>query len=138
MSILLLLTSLLLAACRGRSAALLPPTASFLRENIILLSRLLRSEVPCDEMTVADVFAGDKTGDDVEILCKAATVLWQSHSCHSYLEGIYSNLLRLVERRNMGYKAPCPVAGATTTSLKQFLMDLGRAHQRLAKSRSWE
>ncbi|XP_068004557.1 interleukin-4 [Melanerpes formicivorus] len=138
MSILLLLTTLLLSACQGHSATLLPPTANFLMENIRLLSQLLQTQGSCDEMNVTDVFAGGKTGDDVEMLCKAATVLWESHSCHSYLEGIYSNLLTLVQRKNIGHKAPCPVAEATTTTLKEFLRALHRLHQRLMKTRSWE
>ncbi|XP_054244935.1 interleukin-4-like [Indicator indicator] len=138
MGMLLLLTTLLLSACQGHSATLLPPTSNFLRENIRLLSQLLQTQGSCDRRNVTDVFAGGKTGDDVEILCKAATVLGESQSCHSYLEGIYSNLLTLVQRKNMGHKAPCPVAGATTTSLKEFLMDLRRVHQRFMKNRSWE
>ncbi|XP_054024629.1 interleukin-4-like [Dryobates pubescens] len=138
MSILLLLTTLLLSACQGRSATRLPPTANFLMENISLLSQLLQTQGSCDEMSVTDVFAGAETGDDVEVLCKAAAVLGESHSCHSYLEGIYSNLLTLVQRKNTGHKAACPVAGATTTSLKEFLRALHRVHQRLMKTRSWE
>ncbi|NWV28556.1 IL4 protein, partial [Origma solitaria] len=75
--------------------------------------------VSCNEMNVTNIFADDKRGNNTEILCKAATVALQGHSCHRYLKGIYDNLLSLVE-----HKEPCPVAAGSTTSLKNFLKEL--------------
>uniref|UniRef100_A0A672TXL6 Interleukin-4 n=1 Tax=Strigops habroptila TaxID=2489341 RepID=A0A672TXL6_STRHB len=74
--------------------------------------------------------------NDLETLCKAATVAWEGRSCHRYLEGIYLNLLSLLRRESTVYKAPCPVAGGSTTSLNDFLLDLRRALQQLIKGQS--
>lgn len=47
----------------------------------------------------------------MEILCKAATIAREGQSCHSYLEGIYHNLLSLVWGSRAGHKvrhnSPC-------------------------------
>ncbi|KFP10123.1 hypothetical protein Z169_00074, partial [Egretta garzetta] len=80
--------------------------------------------VSCDKMNVTNIFAGDKKANDTEMLCKAATIALESRDCHTHLEGIYLNLLSLIQRKSTAYKAPCPVAAGNTTSLKQFLADL--------------
>uniref|UniRef100_A0A8B9GDZ3 Interleukin-4 n=1 Tax=Amazona collaria TaxID=241587 RepID=A0A8B9GDZ3_9PSIT len=69
--------------------------------------------------------------NDLETLCKASTGAWEGRSCHKHLEGIFTNLLKLVQQ-----KAPCPVAGGRTTSLSDFLLDLQRALRRLVKEQS--
>uniref|UniRef100_A0A8C6IZ59 Uncharacterized protein n=1 Tax=Melopsittacus undulatus TaxID=13146 RepID=A0A8C6IZ59_MELUD len=75
-------------------------------------------------------------GNDPETLCKATTVAWEGRSCHRHLEGIYLNLLRLLQRKSGVYKAPCPVAGGSATSLSDFLLDLRRALQQRVKGQS--
>ncbi|NXU17980.1 IL4 protein, partial [Pardalotus punctatus] len=80
--------------------------------------------VSCNEMNVTNIFADDKRGNNTEILCKAATIALQGHSCHGYLKGIYHNLLSLVWGTRAGHKEPCPVAAGSTTSLKNFLKEL--------------
>ncbi|XP_074958308.1 interleukin-4-like [Phalacrocorax aristotelis] len=126
-----LLTFLVLSACQGHMAAVLQTT--ILKESIRLLRELLETKVSCDKMNVTSIFSGDKTVDDMEILCKASTVAWEGRSCHRHLEGIYLNLLSLVQRKSTVYKAPCPVAAGNTTSLNEFLVDLQRVLQRLVK-----
>ncbi|XP_026714279.1 interleukin-4 [Athene cunicularia] len=127
-----LLTLLALPGSQGRTAALLQ-TSRLLEESIRLLSHLLRSEVSCDKMNVTNIFAGDKEDDNIEILCKASTVAWESRSCHRPLEGLYLNLVEVVQRKSTVLQAPCPVAAANTTSLRDFLMNLHRLLQRLVK-----
>ncbi|XP_059681553.1 interleukin-4 [Gavia stellata] len=127
-----LLTLLALSACQGHMAALLR-TSNLLKESIRLLSELLETQVSCNKMNVTNIFAGDKKDSDVEILCKATTVAWEGRSCHRHLEGIYLNLLNLVQRKSGVHKAPCPVAAGNTTSLSNFLVDLRRVLQRLVK-----
>ncbi|XP_068265349.1 interleukin-4 [Nyctibius grandis] len=127
-----LLTLLVLAACWGHPATL-PQTSTLLKESIRLLSELLETKVSCDKMNVTNIFAGNEKDNDMEILCKAATVAWEGQSCHRHLEGIYLNLLRLVQRKSGVHKAPCPVAAGNTTSLTEFLGDLRRVLQRLVK-----
>ncbi|NXA69507.1 IL4 protein, partial [Mohoua ochrocephala] len=78
--------------------------------------------VSCNRMNVTNIFADDKRGNKMEILCKAATIAREGQSCHRYLEGIYHNLLSLGTR--VGHKKPCAVAAGSTTSLKNFLKEL--------------
>ncbi|KFP50686.1 hypothetical protein N323_08873, partial [Cathartes aura] len=80
--------------------------------------------VSCDNVNVTNIFAGNMKDSNMETLCKATTVAWESRSCHRHLEGIYLNLLSLVRRKSAVHKAPCPVAAGNTTSLKYFLMEL--------------
>nr|XP_009677662.1 PREDICTED: interleukin-4-like [Struthio camelus australis] len=87
----------------------------------------------CDKMNVTNIFADHKKDDEVELLCKAATVAREGQSCYRQLEGIFINLHQLVTRASKDFKAPCPVAAGNTTSLKDFLLDLNRVLQRLAK-----
>ncbi|XP_010014489.1 PREDICTED: interleukin-4 [Nestor notabilis] len=128
-----LLTLLALSGCH---AAALLHTSNLLKESIRLLDELQEAKVSCDKMNVTNVFAGNKQDNDLETLCKATTVAWESRSCHRHLEGIFLNLLRLVQRKSAVYKAPCPVAGGSTTSLNDFLRDLHRALQQLVKGQS--
>uniref|UniRef100_A0A8U7NPM4 Uncharacterized protein n=1 Tax=Corvus moneduloides TaxID=1196302 RepID=A0A8U7NPM4_CORMO len=74
---------------------------------------------------------GARKGNNMEILCKAATIAQESQSCHRYLEGIYHNLLSLV----WGTRKPCSVAAGSTTSLKNFLKQLHQVLQEEYKSR---
>uniref|UniRef100_A0A8V5GDL3 Uncharacterized protein n=1 Tax=Melopsittacus undulatus TaxID=13146 RepID=A0A8V5GDL3_MELUD len=78
----------------------------------------------------------DAQDDPARTLCKATTVAWEGRSCHRHLEGIYLNLLRLLQRKSGVYKAPCPVAGGSATSLSDFLLDLRRALQQRVKGQS--
>ncbi|XP_030360716.1 interleukin-4 [Strigops habroptila] len=128
-----LLTLLALSGCH---TATLLHTSNFLKESIRLLDELQKAKVSCGKMNVTNVFAGNKQDNDLETLCKAATVAWEGRSCHRYLEGIYLNLLSLLRRESTVYKAPCPVAGGSTTSLNDFLLDLRRALQQLIKGQS--
>ncbi|NXO22754.1 IL4 protein, partial [Cisticola juncidis] len=80
--------------------------------------------VSCNEMNVTNIFADNQRGNNMEILCKAATIAQQGQSCHRYLEGIYHNLLSLVWGIRARHKKPCPVAADSTTSLKNFLKEL--------------
>nr|XP_038042558.1 uncharacterized protein LOC101801081 [Anas platyrhynchos] len=73
-----------------------------------------------------------QTGTDMELLCKASTVVFESLSCHKPLKGIYLNLLHIVTK-STSLKAPCPVAAGNTTSLQEFLRGLHRTLQRVAK-----
>uniref|UniRef100_A0A663MS10 Interleukin-4 n=1 Tax=Athene cunicularia TaxID=194338 RepID=A0A663MS10_ATHCN len=123
-----LLTLLALPGSQGRTAALLQ-TSRLLEESIRLLSHLLRSEVGLSP-TYVFFFQED---DNIEILCKASTVAWESRSCHRPLEGLYLNLVEVVQRKSTVLQAPCPVAAANTTSLRDFLMNLHRLLQRLVK-----
>ncbi|KAK2540618.1 hypothetical protein Q9966_004338 [Columba livia] len=126
-----LLATLALAACRGRGAAV-PQTSTLLKESITLLSELLAAQVSCDKMNATNIFAGDKN-DDMEILCKASAVALEGQSCHNHLEGIYMNLLSLLQIKGTALKAPCPVATGNTMSLHDFLLNLRRVLQRLLK-----
>ncbi|XP_063205523.1 interleukin-4 [Chroicocephalus ridibundus] len=130
-----LLTFLVLSACQGHMAALLP-TSTLLKESIRLLGELLDTKVSCDKMNVTNIFAGDKQGDAMEMLCKASTVALEGRSCHKQLEGIHLNLLSLVRRESAVYRAPCPVAAGNTTSLNQFQEDLHRLLRQLVKDQS--
>ncbi|NXC01957.1 IL4 protein, partial [Orthonyx spaldingii] len=80
--------------------------------------------VSCNERNVTNIFADDKRGNNIEILCKAATIAREGQSCHKYLEGVYHNLLSLVWGTRAGHKKPCPVTTGSTTSLKDFLKEL--------------
>lgn len=42
--------------------------------------------------------------NDTEMLCKAATIALESRDCHTHLEGIYLNLLSLIQRKSTAYK----------------------------------
>uniref|UniRef100_A0A8C4P942 Interleukin-4 n=1 Tax=Dromaius novaehollandiae TaxID=8790 RepID=A0A8C4P942_DRONO len=121
-----LLTFFCLLACHSHKAALLK-SSNFLNENIRLLQDIIRMNVSCDKMNVTNIFA------DLEILCKAATVALEGQSCHRQLEGVSLNLRHLVRRTSTVFEAPCPVAAGNTTSLKDFLLDLNKVHQQLAK-----
>ncbi|XP_040459653.1 interleukin-4-like [Falco naumanni] len=127
-----LLILLALPACQGHVAARLQ-TSTFLKESIRLLNELLKTKVSCDNINMTNIFTGHKEYDDMETLCKATTVAWEGRSCHRHLEGIYLNLLSLVQRKSPAHKAPCPVAAGNTTSLNDFLVDLRRVLQRLVK-----
>ncbi|XP_064377318.1 interleukin-4 [Dromaius novaehollandiae] len=127
-----LLTFFCLLACHSHKAALLK-SSNFLNENIRLLQDIIRMNVSCDEMNVTNIFADRKKEDEVEILCKAATVALEGQSCHRQLEGVSLNLRHLVRRTSTVFEAPCPVAAGNTTSLKDFLLDLNKVHQQLAK-----
>ncbi|XP_069628639.1 interleukin-4 [Haliaeetus albicilla] len=129
-----LLTFLALSACQGHMAALLQ-TSTLLKESIRLLNDP-EMKVSCDKMNVTNIFAGNKKVDDMEILCKATTVILEGHSCHKNLKGIYINLFKLVQMKSAVHKAPCPVAAGNTTSLHHFLKDLKRVLQRLVKDYS--
>ncbi|KAM8994192.1 interleukin-4 [Ara ararauna] len=129
----LLLTLLALSGCH---TATLLHTSNLLKESIRLLDEILNTKVSCDKMNVTNVFAGDKQDNDLETLCKATTVAWEGRSCHRDLEGIYLNLRSLVQKNSTDYKAPCPVAGGSTTSLSDFLLDLQRALRRIVKGQS--
>ncbi|KFP26381.1 hypothetical protein N325_03165, partial [Colius striatus] len=80
--------------------------------------------VSCDKMNVTNIFAGDKKDDDMELLCKAATVTGQGRSCHMYLDGISINLRHLVQKKKTDTKVLCPVPEGTPTALSNFLLDL--------------
>nr|XP_025974110.1 interleukin-4-like [Dromaius novaehollandiae] len=149
-----LLTFFCLLACHSHKAALLK-SSNFLNENIRLLQDIIRMnvritctaqpfadrwegwiasrQVSCDKMNVTNIFADRKKEDEVEILCKAATVALEGQSCHRQLEGVSLNLRHLVRRTSTVFEAPCPVAAGNTTSLKDFLLDLNKVHQQLAK-----
>ncbi|XP_009957473.1 PREDICTED: interleukin-4 [Leptosomus discolor] len=127
-----LLAFLALSACQGHTAAR-PQTSSFLKESIRLLSNLGETTVSCDKMNVTNIFAGEKRDDDMETLCKATAVLQESQSCHGNLEGVYLNLLKLVQRHSVVHQPPCALAAGNTTSLSEFLEDLRRVLQRLVK-----
>uniref|UniRef100_A0A803VNH3 Interleukin-4 n=1 Tax=Ficedula albicollis TaxID=59894 RepID=A0A803VNH3_FICAL len=73
-------------------------------------------------------------GNNMEILCKAATVAQEGQSCHKYLEGIYYNLLSLVWGSRARHKKPCPAASGSTISLKDFLKELHQVLQEEFKS----
>ncbi|XP_067161157.1 interleukin-4 [Apteryx mantelli] len=126
-----LLTFFCLLACYSHKAAL-QKSSNFLNENIRMLKNILDMKASCDEMNVTNIFADHKKDDEIEILCKASTVALEGKSCYRQLEGISLNLLHLVRRSSTDFKARCPVAG-NTTSLKNFLLDLNRLLQRLAK-----
>ncbi|XP_068885391.1 interleukin-4 [Aphelocoma coerulescens] len=131
-----LLTFLALSACLGD---VVTPwkhrlQANMLKESIRLLDQLQQMEVSCNKMNVTNIFADEKRGNNMEILCKAATIARESQSCHRYLEGIYHNLLSLVWGTRAGHK-PCPVAAGSTTSLKNFLKQLHQVLQEEYKSR---
>ncbi|XP_010171469.1 interleukin-4, partial [Antrostomus carolinensis] len=128
-----LLTFLALSTCQGHSVTLLQ-SSTFLKESITLLSKLLETKVSCNNMNVTNIFAGGEKDDDLEILCKATTVVLEGQSCHRQLEGIHLNLLRILQRKSTVHKAPCPVATGNTTSLTEFLVALHRLLQRLVKS----
>ncbi|KAI1234050.1 hypothetical protein IHE44_0003760 [Lamprotornis superbus] len=72
--------------------------------------------------------------NNMEILCKAATIAQEGQSCHRYLEGIYHNLLSLVWGSRARHKKPCPAAAGSTTSLKNFLKELHQVLQEEYKS----
>ncbi|XP_050761582.1 interleukin-4 [Gymnogyps californianus] len=127
-----LLTFLALSACQGHTAALLQ-TSNLLKESIRLLSELLETKVSCDNVNVTNIFAGNMKDSNMETLCKATTVAWESRSCHRHLEGISLNLLSLLRRKSAVHKAPCPVAAGNTTSLNYFLTELRKVLQRLVK-----
>ncbi|NXQ51514.1 IL4 protein, partial [Anthoscopus minutus] len=80
--------------------------------------------VSCNKINVTNVFAEHKRDNNMEILCKAATIAREAQICHRYLEGIYHNLLSLAWGSRAGHKKPCPVAASSTTSLKNFLKEL--------------
>uniref|UniRef100_A0A8C0ZE44 Interleukin-4 n=1 Tax=Cyanistes caeruleus TaxID=156563 RepID=A0A8C0ZE44_CYACU len=88
-------------------------------------SPLYLVKVSCNKMSVRNIFADYKRDNNMEILCKAATIAREGQSCHRYLEGIYHNLLSL---------KPCPVAANSTTSLKNFLKELHQVLQEEYKS----
>ncbi|XP_064886145.1 LOW QUALITY PROTEIN: uncharacterized protein LOC102094329 [Columba livia] len=115
-----LLATLALAACRGRGAAV-PQTSTLLKESITLLSELLAAQVSCDKMNATNIFAGDKN-DDMEILCKASAVALEGQSCHNHLEGIYMNLLSLLQIKGTALKVqqapPTPYMGCRALSLR--------------------
>ncbi|TRZ22132.1 hypothetical protein HGM15179_005036 [Zosterops borbonicus] len=110
-----LLTFLVLSAC------LTPQVHTrrnkILRESIILLGQIQWKE-PC-------VFSQGQ--NNTEIFCKAAKIAEQVKNCG--LEGIYDNLLKLVQQRGAGNEGPCPVAAGSTTSLKNFLKELHQVLQ---------
>uniref|UniRef100_A0A8B9PJF5 Interleukin-4 n=1 Tax=Apteryx owenii TaxID=8824 RepID=A0A8B9PJF5_APTOW len=122
-----LLTFFCLLACYSRKAAL-QKSSNFLNENIRMLKNILDMKVSSIKAT----FIFFQKDDEIEILCKASTVALEGKSCYRQLEGISLNLLHLVRRSSTDFKARCPVAG-NTTSLKNFLLDLNRLLQRLAK-----
>uniref|UniRef100_A0A8B9VL63 Lymphocyte stimulatory factor 1 n=1 Tax=Anas zonorhyncha TaxID=75864 RepID=A0A8B9VL63_9AVES len=126
-----LLAFLALLACHGHEAAVLERSI-FLKESIRLLGEILSTQVSCDKANVTNVFAGNETDTDMELLCKASTVVFESLSCHKPLKGIYLNLLHIVTK-STSLKAPCPVAAGNTTSLQEFLRGLHRTLQRVAK-----
>ncbi|NWR51184.1 IL4 protein, partial [Regulus satrapa] len=80
--------------------------------------------VSCNKMNVTNIFADYKRDNNMEILCRAATIAREGQSCHRYLEGIYHNLLSLVRGSRARHKKPCPVAEGITTSMKNFLKEL--------------
>ncbi|XP_013031171.2 interleukin-4 [Anser cygnoides] len=127
-----LLTFLALLACHSHEAAVLERSI-FLKESIRLLGEILSTQVSCDKTNVTNVFAGNETDNDMEILCKASTVVFESLGCHKQLKGIYLNLLHIATEKSSGLKAPCPVAAGNTTSLQEFLGGLHRTLQRVAK-----
>ncbi|XP_062443717.1 interleukin-4 [Rhea pennata] len=127
-----LLAFFCLLACHSHKATLLR-TSNFLKENIRMLNEIMKTKASCDEMNVTSIFADHKRENEVEILCKAATVALEGQRCYKQLNGISLNLLRLVTQTSPVFKAPCPVAVGNTTSLKDFLLDLNRVLQRLAK-----
>ncbi|XP_068554669.1 interleukin-4 [Anas acuta] len=92
-----LLAFLALLACHGHEAAVLEHSI-FLKESIRLLGEILSTQVSCDKTNVTNVFAGNETGTDMELLCKASTVVFESLSCHKPLKGIYLNLLHIVTK----------------------------------------
>ncbi|XP_063269953.1 interleukin-4-like [Prinia subflava] len=130
-----LLTFLMLSACLGdvvtpRVHAL---RTNMLKESIRLLDQLQQMEVSCNKMNVTNIFEDYKRGNNMETLCKAATIAQEGQSCHRYLEGVYHNLLSLVWGRRARHK-PCPVAAGSTTSLKNFLKELHQVLQEEYKS----
>uniref|UniRef100_A0A8C3C9D0 Interleukin-4 n=1 Tax=Cairina moschata TaxID=8855 RepID=A0A8C3C9D0_CAIMO len=126
-----LLAFLALLACHSHEAAVLERSI-FLKESIRLLGEILSTQVSCEKTNVTNVFAGNETDTDMELLCKASTVVFESLGCRKALKGIYLNLLHIVTK-STDLKAPCPVAAGNTTSLQEFLQGLHRALQRVAK-----
>ncbi|XP_059716515.1 interleukin-4-like [Haemorhous mexicanus] len=124
-----LLTLLVLSACLADVVAH-TLRARTLKETMNWLERL-QQEVSCDKMNVINIFADQKSRNNTEILCKAATIAQEVKSCHKYLEGIYYNLLSLVR-----HKEPCPVASGSTTSLKNFLKELDHVLQEEFKNQN--
>ncbi|XP_005053963.1 PREDICTED: interleukin-4 [Ficedula albicollis] len=131
-----LLTFLVLSACLGDVLTLWTHTlrTNMLKESIQLLDQLQQVEVACNNMNVTNIFADYKRGNNMEILCKAATVAQEGQSCHKYLEGIYYNLLSLVWGSRARHKKPCPAASGSTISLKDFLKELHQVLQEEFKS----
>ncbi|KAL2299470.1 hypothetical protein Nmel_014129, partial [Mimus melanotis] len=131
-----LLTFLLLSACLGDVVTPWAHTLriNMLKESIKLLDHLQQMEVSCNEMNVTNIFADYKRDNNMEILCKAATIAQEGQSCHRYLEGIYHNLLSLVWGSRGRHKKPCPAAAGSTISLKNFLKELHQVLQEEYKS----
>uniref|UniRef100_A0A8B9IE88 Interleukin-4 n=1 Tax=Anser cygnoides TaxID=8845 RepID=A0A8B9IE88_ANSCY len=98
-----LLTFLALLACHSHEAAVLERSI-FLKESIRLLGEILSTQVSCDKTNVTNVFAGNETDNDMEILCKASTVVFESLGCHKQLKGIYLNLLHIATEKSSGLK----------------------------------
>ncbi|XP_003782378.1 interleukin-4 isoform X1 [Otolemur garnettii] len=107
-----------------------------LKECIKALNILTENKTPCDELTVADIFAASKNTTEKEIFCRAATVLRQVYSHHQkepcrgaterqqlyrhqqvirFLKGLDRNLCSLANSRY------CPVNDAMQSTLKDFL-----------------
>lgn len=59
--------------------------------------------------------------NNMEILCKAATIAQECQSCHKYFKGIYDNLLGLVRanraRHKVRHNSPCTAYSTQASSL---------------------
>ncbi|EOA97841.1 hypothetical protein Anapl_13975, partial [Anas platyrhynchos] len=65
-----------------------------------------------------------QTGTDMELLCKASTVVFESLSCHKPLKGIYLNLLHIVTK-STSLKPRLPLAGTVSRGSRQHYLPAG-------------
>ncbi|POI22934.1 hypothetical protein CIB84_013318 [Bambusicola thoracicus] len=127
-----LLALLLLLASHGAAHTLSSRLPLLLSESIRIADGL-QKEVSCAE-NVTDIFAGDKTNNKTELLCKASGIVWENQHCHKNLQGLFLNMRQLLNSSNASLKAPCPTAAGNTTPMGKFLKDLHLFFQELAKN----